>query len=92
MDFDLNIRAKRAKILHKLLLLFPNPRPRRILDLVRSHVYADPWHVLGQMIKEFFICYPRVWLAAMASIQPVHGTYAWRKVIKTKIYSRWNRG
>ena len=92
MNFDLDIRAKRAKTLYKLLLLFPNPRPRRVFDLVRSHVYANTWHVLGQMVKEFFICYPRVWLAAMSSIQPVHGTYPWREVIEARVYTRWYHG
>ena len=42
MHFDLNIfLAKRAKIVYKLFLLFANPRPRRVLDLIRCHVHAN---------------------------------------------------
>ena len=61
MNFDLNIfRAKGAQILHKLFLFFPNPWPRGVFDLIRCHVHANARHVLGQMIKEFFIRNPRV--------------------------------
>lgn len=91
MNFDLYIfRAKQAQILHKFFLFLSNPRPRGIVDLIGCHVHANAWHVLGQMVKEFFISNPRVRFSAVAAVQPVHCRNAWRKVIEARIDARWH--
>lgn len=83
MRFDLDIRAKRTKTVLKLLQLLFNRRPRFFPDLIRRHVHTNSWHVSSQVVKKFFICYPQVRLATMATVQPIHGTNTRCKFIET---------